>query len=304
MSPDKGNPRAVLALWVSVLGISTAALFIKLCGMDPLAVSFYRMAGGALVYALIARERLGSLFFLGTRHRLLALLCGALLAAHFAAWITAFEYTDVSSNLLLLVTQPVFAAALGWMFFGERPTRSTFFATALVAAGSALIFLHDRRAAVPGANPLLGNALCVAGSLALSLFYTAARSLRQKLDHSTFNAAVFGLAAIFILPPAVAFTGTEWFAYEGEAWFYLLLIIAVPTCVGHALMNYAARYARVFTVNLAIVGEPALGIVLALLFLPDEKLFPVKLAGGASMMLAVLVGFRDERKRALTERGA
>jgi drug/metabolite transporter (DMT)-like permease len=290
---------AAVVTLIAIGGISTAALFIKLCGMDSLAIAFWRMAlGGAVFAALLAfcPRSIGALFALGGRGWVMLLAASALLALHFGAWIAAFDYTSVSSNLILLVTQPAFAALLGLVYFGERITKFTVIALVLAAAGSAAILHADATAGASegGKSPLFGDMLCIISALALAVFYSLAKSIRRTVDFVPFNASVFLISSSFLLA-ATLLTGSRLFGYVENQWLYMGLIVLVPTCLGHALLNFTARYTRIFTVNFAVVGETALGIGLALLFLPDEIISALRIAGAAVLAAGVFVVFLDEK---------
>ena len=101
------RPASYVALFTGLVLVSTSGPFIVASGVPATTLVFWRMAlaGAAFLAWSIVRGR-----------RLLApgllrpIALGAfLLAAHFVLWVKAFDLTDYSSNLLLLVAQPIVA---------------------------------------------------------------------------------------------------------------------------------------------------------------------------------------------------
>src|SRR5207253_830018 len=78
-----------------------------------LVIAFWRnaMACTVLVPFTAARHR-AEATELGRRERRLAVLAGALLAAHFATWIPSLSFTSVASSVALVATQPAWAALI------------------------------------------------------------------------------------------------------------------------------------------------------------------------------------------------
>ena len=65
----------------------------------------------------------------------------------------------------------------------------------------------------------------------------------------------------------------------------------VTTFIGHGLLNLAASYVPLFTLNLVIVLEPAIAIALGVLLF-GATVNRAQAAGGAILIAAVLVGLR------------
>ncbi len=282
-----GRAAGSAALFAGLVLVSTAGPFLHLADIDAYAVAVLRMALGAALLLGFAAAR-GQLA--APRELWPQLVLGALLfAAHLVLWVKAFDLTDYASNLLLLVSQPVVAAALG-AFLGERPTRDTFVALGLSLAGLGLIARGDLAL---GPRALLGDALCVLASVAITLFVVVTRRARAALPLPTFLGAIFALGAVAALPVALL-AGDRLSGYPPASWGWLAALVLLTTVGGHGLMNVAARHVKLFTLNVVIVLEPPIGIALgALLF--DAQVTGLQLGGGALLGVAVFFGLRTER---------
>jgi drug/metabolite transporter (DMT)-like permease len=224
------------------------------------------------------------------RHARALTLGGVLLAAHFLMWVGAFALTDYASNLLLLVFQPIMAAFLTARL-GERLPRHVVLAVVLSVLGLALIaggdFALSRRA-------LLGDALCLAAAVAITLFYVVTGRVRRVLSVEVFLASIMMVCAAVSLPIALV-SGVQLVGFSAATWGWLAAIVLVTTLTGHGLMNYAANHVSLFTVNLVIVLEPAVAIALgALLF--GAGVTSTHLFGGALLAASVLFGMRKGRE--------
>src|SRR5918992_5443201 len=122
-------------LWIGVVSASVSAILIRYAeGAEPLAISFWRCAAGAIVLAPFARAGLGALRPGAWR---MPAVAGAFLAVHFASWITSLELTTVASSVLLVSTTPIFVALTAHFFFRERLSTAVWTGVLLTFAGSA-----------------------------------------------------------------------------------------------------------------------------------------------------------------------
>ncbi len=214
-------------------------------------------------------------------------LGGALLGAHFVLWVKAFELTDYASNLLLLVAQPLIAAVLGTRL-GESLPRHATVALALAGAGMLLIGGGDY---AMGPRALLGDAMCILAGGFITLFYVAARDARNALPLDAFMGSTMMAASLVALPSALV-AGVPLSGFSLASWAWIAAIVLLTTLAGHGLLNLAARFVSLFTVNLVIVLEPVIAIAMgALLF--GARITLLQCVGGTLLGGAVLVGMRQ-----------
>ena len=254
--------------------------------VDAYAAVFWRTALTALLGFAIGALR--GKFDLGELVRQARPLAfgGALLGVHFLMWVKAFDLTDYASNLLLLVFQPIMAAFLAARL-GERLPRHALAAVGLSVLGMALIAGGDF-ALSPRA--FLGDALCLAAGVAITLFYVVTSRARRVLSVEIFLGAIMLVCAVTALPVALA-AGVPLWGFPAASWQWIGAIVIVTTLMGHGLMNYAANHVSLFTLNIVIVLEPVAGIAMgAMLF--GATVTAVQLLGGALLSAAVMVGMR------------
>ena len=276
---------AHLVLMAALVLVSTSGPFLVCARMDAYAVVFWRMALSALLFLGWAAAT-GTLRGIpAARVRQMA-LAALLLTAHFVLWVKAFDLTDFSSNLLLLVMQPVIAAFLG-VRLGEPATRDTWISIGLAVVGLAVIAGGDFAL---GPRALLGDAMCVLGDLAMALFYVTARDARRVTPLPAFMGITLALGSL-AMAPVLALGGARLFRYPAASWGWMAALVAFTTVGGHGLMNLAARHVRLFALNVVIVLEPAIGILLGTALL-DATVRPLQAAGGIVLGVSVIIGLR------------
>ncbi len=285
-------PRApYMALVAAVLAISTAAPLVALADpAPPLTVAFSRVALAGVLFALARPGQLVALASLSAKDAARIVLAGALLAAHFGAWITSLYLTSTASSVALVATQPVFAALLGAALLGDRVARREWIGIAVAAAGCALIAAGD----LGRGGAVRGDLLALLGAASVAGYFVVGRSLRASLPLLPYLAAVH-LVAAALLGAAVVATGSQLAGFSPGVYTAMAAAAVVPSIVGHSLLNAAVRRAPAHLVTLAILGEPIGASMIAFAILGEVP--PLTAAAGGLVILAgIAVGFaRRER---------
>lgn len=296
-----------LAAGTFAIGTSGPMIALALATTGPgaeapaaLAIAAWRtLLGGALFLGATlptARAALGALRSARRRTRVRLALGAALLAIHFATWISAFAHTSFASAVLLMVLQPVFGALLDRVLFGHRI--SARMAGALVGSAVGLLFLVWPDLEQPGS--LFGDVLAAVGALAMAVFYVVVRPVRSALPFPLFMGSV-NLGAGALLAALAVAVGEPLSGYSDAAWGWIAALVLVPTAVGHACFNWALPRVRLFALNLLIVLEPAVALLIGIVAL-DSRPDASQWIGGAVLAGAVLLGL--ERRREREETGA
>lgn len=274
MSDQPSHWKVDLILMAGVLSASTAAIFIRLA-LEAVELS---SVGFSLVLAA-SRLTLASLFLIPAwrsfrtaqfqREALgYSVAAGCFLAIHFASWITSLSYTSVAASTALVTTNPVWVAILSWLWFGEKPSLKTSLGIAIALIGSLLIGLGSGGS--PVSNPLLGNLLAVAGSMAVSLYFLLGREAQRRgLGISSHIVLTYTTAALVLLPLPLIF-GVGYVGYPSQVYLWIVLMAVFPQLIGHTSFNWAVRWISPTLVTLTILAEPIGSGVLALLFFQEN----------------------------------
>ena len=285
-------------LLVAQLAIGAAAIFARyaLAGAGPLAVSALRLALAAVplvAIAFLARKRAPL-----TRGQEVAFgFAGLALALHFATWIGSLLYTSVAISTLLVTTTPLWTETYDALSGRRAPRRTIVIALVLALGGVALIALqHATPAPIPG-NATLGNALALAGAVAMAAYLLLVRAAgvrprsgplvpTPQIVARTYSWAALALCiAAFVWrqgPPALG---------DVTSWFGILAMALVSQLLGHTALNAALRDFSPSVVSLTTLLEPLIAALLAAALFA-EALSLQTLAGGALVLAAVALTLR------------
>jgi drug/metabolite transporter (DMT)-like permease len=296
-SRHHGFGGALLCL-VSASAFATLGIFGTLAadaGASVASTLFVRFGLAAVVFAVVLRVSggWGRLRRLPRRVVLTGLGLGAAgYSLQSGLYFAAIGRLDVSIVALLLYTYPVFvtlsALALG------RATASLRTSAALVIASTGLVLVL--LAAGTGAFDVVGALLALAAALTYTTYILVSDRIVGEVDPFALALLVLtGATASFTVAGLV--TGSLDLALSGEAWLWLILIALVSTVV--AVSAFFAGLRRVGPSEAAILStfEPPVTVALAFVAL-GERLTPAQLAGGALVLVAVVLLQLPARRRA------
>ncbi len=251
----------------------------------------------AVIFLLPFAWRHSSGFFKELDRRDLAfiILSGVCLGLHFTAWIQSLYLTSVASASTLVSSNPLFIAALGFVFLKERLSRTTFIAIAAAVGGAVLIGISD----VPDenlniTNPRLGNILAAAAAMFVSVYLILGRVIRKKMDWLRYVFAIYTVTAITVVCMAL-FTKTPLLGNSPKLYALFALMALGPQIIGHGSLNYALRYFTPAFLALLSLSEPVGGSILAF-WIFDEVPQPLALVGMAIILLAIAASILADRK--------
>ena len=307
MSDTPSRSRIALALFVAILAVSTASIFIRLAQREApsLVIAATRLTLATLTLLPIAllRHRQELRHLVQSHHFLLAFLSGAFLALHFATWITSLEYTTVASSVVFVSTGPLWVALLSPLFLREPLRRVVAVGLLLATTGGIIIASGDAcewqnglrcpslAVALQG-RALWGNFLALIGAWAVSGYLMIGRRLRAQVSLVPYISVVYGIAAILLILIALG-RGQSFLGYQPQTYFWMLMLGLVPQLIGHSTYNWALRYLSATLVAITTLGEPLGSAILAYLILNEiPTLFTI--VGGALILTGIYLAARTD----------
>ena len=283
--------RHLLALGAGVLAISFAAPLIRLAEAPALAIAAVRLGLAAPPMLVLGLATGGRVEWrrLSRPEALLLLLSAVALAAHFGFWVASLQRTSVVASVALVTMQPLFVAAGGWAFLGERPSRATLAGAGVAMAGALLLVAPH----AGDGGTLAGDAFALVGGVMSGCYLLAGRGARRRLSTAAYTGAVYPMTAV-VLFAVVAVSGTPLTGHPREAYVAMALLALVPQLVGHNALNWALGSLPAAVVAVAILGEPIGAAVISIPLL-GETPDAVEVAGGAVVLFGVYLALRDAR---------
>ncbi|MEJ2579721.1 MAG: DMT family transporter [Kineosporiaceae bacterium] len=253
-APSAGGPSsaaAVLLVGAGVLGISLAAPIGAVTLAPPLAVAFWRSAGGALATApVLALRHRAELAVAPRVARRGAVLAGALLAVHFALWLPSLRLTSVTASTALVTTTPVWTVGLARLRGAPVP-RPVLTGVAAALVGVLAITGVD---AGHGGAALLGDLLALAGGMAAAGYVVVGERVRRDLSTAVYTVLGYGSCAV-LLAVAALVAGVPLAGWGPGTWAELAAMTVAAQLLGHTALNAALPAVGATTVSLAILLE-------------------------------------------------
>ena len=283
VSPTPHRALPSLALAVSVLAVSSGSIFVRLCDAPPLVTAAWRLTfATALLLPFVwwkARDEVRKL----SRGELgIGALAGFFLALHFATWITSLSFTTVANSTVLVNTAPVWVALLSPWITRDRVTPRAWLGIGTSVAGGVVIGFGDFSG---GTRALIGDALALAGSLALAFYLLGGRRLRAKLSLPAYLGVCYSSATV-LLWCCVLVAGLPFTGFGSNTWGALFGMALISQHLGHSSYNWAMRYFSAGFIAVCLLGEPVISSLLAWRLF-GEVLTVMKIFGGALILVGI-----------------
>lgn len=275
----------VLLCLLAAVAFSSSTVFGRLAlddGAGVMTILALRYSGAALLFwALVGVLRLP---LPGRRAALQVFALGAFaMALQAVLFFSALARLDAGLVTLLLYTFPAMVAVGSIMIGREQPSRRKIGAVAVATAGAALVLLGD--AAVRA--DIVGVLLALGAAAGVVVWLLAGDHLLRTIPPLVFSAiAATGASVTFWLFGTGM--GSIAFEYGAVGWGAILGTVLIST--GLAISTSMAGMARVgpTVASVLLTVEVPLAVTWAIVLL-GEELQPMQLAGGALVVLAILL---------------
>ena len=245
------TPRSLALLAVGVCAVSLAAPLMAHLLVPALAIAFWRNAfATAAVLPTAAIRRRTELVALTRRQAGEIALAGLCLAAHFGFWISSLRMTSVASSTALVSLQVIWV--VGWdLATGNRVPTRVLGGVGVATLGALVVSGIDLSLS---ARALAGDALALAGSVAVAAYAVLGGRVRRRTSTTTYTAGAYGVAAV-ALGIAALVAGQRLDGYAGGQWLGLLVLTATAQLLGHSVFNHLLATVTPTVVSLALLLE-------------------------------------------------
>ncbi|WP_406448220.1 DMT family transporter [Streptomyces sp. NBC_00876] len=269
---------------------AAASLIFGASDLGPLALSFWRCAGGLvlLLAAVVLRPRRAATRVEPRRRRLVRIVgTGVGLAVFQTAYFAAVQATGLAvGTVVTLGAGPVLIALGARLTLGERLGFAGLAAVVGALAGLAVLVLGGESGTVRPAGIALAL-LSAAGYAAITLLTRRLGRDGGGADPITTTAWAFGIAAVLLLPMAAREGLAPQTAQTAQVLVLLVYVAAVPTALAYALYFAGAAVVRAATVSVVMLLEPVSAAVIAVVVL-HERLSAATVAGALLLLVAVV----------------
>ena len=201
-------------------------------------------------------------------------------------YLTAIKYASAGLVALLLYLYPFFVAILSMIFLQEKLTRVKAFALALALCGTALTV-------GPVSGQPIGAIMAIVAALGYSIYIIVGANVMKHV--SPFQSSTVIFASASVVYGLLTFTNGIHLPQTNFGWLLIAGIVVVSTII--PVTTFLAGLERIGPTNAAMLStiEPIITVFLATVLFGD-KLAPIVLAGGALILIAVVILTRSEMR--------
>ena len=292
MAIKKPNFPPNLALLISISAVSTASVLIRIADAPAMAVATWRLVLSTLILLPLFISNGGVKKLQTTNRSDLIVLAGVgfVLAIHFASWITSLNLTSIASSVIFVHVDPILVALVSHFLVKERVTKRVAFGIVIALVGVFVIAIGDFK--ISETN-LIGDLLSLLGAIALGIYLLAGRSLRQRLDLTSYVTPVYAISSITLFFGSL-FWGIPLVGYNANQYFVFAMIALVPMIFGHTVYNWALRWVSAPIVSISLLGEPIGASLLAFIILNEAPTLTT-VVGGAVTLIGILISVYKPR---------
>jgi drug/metabolite transporter (DMT)-like permease len=276
-------------LGVALLGASTAPPLIAATAAPALAIALWRNALAVPVVLTVALAR-RELRALRGRALGLALLGGAFLGAHFAAFTPSLRYTSVASATAIICSQAIWAGVFSRLL-GERLPRRAWAGVGIALAGVLLVTGVDLSLS---GRALIGDGLSLLAGVLGGAYIVTGGFARRELTTGAYTTVCYATSSALLLAICLA-GGVALGGYASDDWLRIAALTAAGQLVGHTGFNLVLRSVSPTLVSLGTLFTVPIASVIAALSLGQTP--PAEAVPALALLLAGTAVFISARDR-------
>ncbi|HYH90072.1 MAG TPA: DMT family transporter [Solirubrobacteraceae bacterium] len=251
----------VLAVVGMVVAFSLSSTLVKRAESPGVLVAFWRMVTVSVVWNLVLWSTGRRITMRNVRQ---VVVPGVFFGLNLAVFFAGATHNSVANAALIGSLAPFLIVPVGaWLFSEYIDPRALVFA--LVAFGGVALVLFS--APPNGDASLEGNLFGFLAMLLLVGYVAATKHYRQEMDVTTFMATICPIAAVAVLPLAIAHGDV--FGMSGTGWAFMLILTFTSGVAAQGLLVYAQKTIQIGTISIAQVAQPALAVVWSFLLLGE-----------------------------------
>lgn len=251
----------------------------------------FSIAGLILLPALWRGRRI----LRGADLRSLAVLCLLGFILNKGAEFTGLSLTTASDNALLIASEGMFTALMGWLILHERAHPAAIGGLLLGAIGVYMVVQRGLGLPSLGSGTRLAGDLLVVLALVFESLYTVlGKSALDRIPGLMITAAgIIGSLGVWLPAAAIDVAHSGMPRMDGAAWAGVLYMAIGATVIAYIGWMVALNYVDAASAAPTLYVQPLVGTVLAILLLGERPSWAT-LAGGLCIIAGVAIASRSE----------
>lgn len=294
---DHFNTTAFILLILGGVAIGTAPIFMRFSEVTPTSAAFWRLLLAIPLLVIwqvydIRKNKGAATPSLDIKGLKPFFIVGFFFALDLTMWHWSVELTSVANSTLLANMAAIFTAVGGFLFFGERFSKTFIGGMMLALLGAMSLMGHSFELAPEN---LSGDVLGLITAVAYAGYMIFSAKARQKFSTVSIvlGTAVFG--CIFLFPIAVNETGL-FMPSSLMGWWPLIALAWFTHVVGQSLIIYALAHLPAAFGSITLLIQPVVAAILAWVLF-GEYLSVYHFVGAALIISGILVCKKGVRKK-------
>lgn len=286
------NMTAFICLLVGGIAIGTSPIFMRYSVVTPTSAAFWRLLLSLpllMVWQFYDLKKNGGVATPRFTWKDIKpfVIVGFLFALDLTMWHWSVELTSVANSTLLANMAAIFTAVGGFLFFGQRFSK-TFIAGMILALMGAMSLMGHSFELAP--ENLSGDVLGLITAVAYAGYMISSAIARKRFSTVSIvlGTAIFG--ALFLLPVALSETG-DFIPTTLQGWLPLMGLAWFTHAVGQSLIIYALAHLPAAFGSVGLLIQPVVAAVLAWILF-SEALGIYHFIGALLIISGILVSKR------------
>jgi drug/metabolite transporter (DMT)-like permease len=271
----------VLAVVGLVAAFSLSSTLVKRAESPGVLVAFWRLIAVSVLWNLVLWSTARRVTRADMRQ---VWIPGVFFGLNLAVFFAGATHNSVANAALIGSLAPFLIVPAGaWLFREYISPRAIVFAV-IAFGGVALVLLN---APPSGDASLEGNVFGFVAMLLLVAYVTSTRYFRREMDVTTYMSAICPIAALAVLPIALAHGDV--FGLSAKGWAFTALLTLTSGIAAQGLLVYAQKTIQIGTIGISQQAQPALAVVWSFLLL--DEVINGRQAAGIAIVIAGLTAF-------------
>ena len=249
-----------------IFGLNTPiakAVFLSESGVSAIALSFYRMAGGAVLFWIASlftkKERVAGrdillLFF--------ASMFGILINQ--TSFIMGLSLTSPIDASVIATIGPILTMLLAALFLKEPITWKKALGVFVGAVGAILLILRSDLTSIRGGASVEGNLLCILSSLSFAFYLTLFKPVISRYNSVTVMKWMFLFAAVSSVPISWGHVAAvDYSQLSVDMWLRISFVVVMATFVAYLFIPTGQRLLRPTVVSMYNYLQPLVSSLVA-----------------------------------------
>lgn len=285
LNKDKVLPLLTVLLGSCLIGLSP--IFVKLSGMQPLTVGFYRLFLSLpilLIWMLFFKGKGVQLSLKLQKKHYWMMLGGVFFALDIGLWNLSLNYTSVANSSLFNNFAALFVPILAWIFYAAKPNLSFLFTACLTLLGSFLL----TSGSTFSLSFNFGDGLALISAVAFGSYILTMSKLRRESLNTGQLLFWKGLSCSIILGSMAFFMGENLLPVGIQEWSVLFAIAIFIQVLGQGLLVFTLGKLNPALAALTLLAAPITSVIAAWLIF-SEQLTLIQMVGAAIILGSIFL---------------